>query len=782
MRWKLGMIARLAMVFLACLLLGLAQQAGAGEANAEGASEAGRKPIDIGVLSYRALDETRDAWAPTAAWLEARIPGYRFHIVPLYFEALRRTVAEGRVAFVLCNPEEYVLLRADHGLSAIATLMPMVEGHPVNRFGGVIFTRSDREDIQSLRDLKGKRVSAVSVESLGGYLAQAWSLYKSGIDARKDLQLHFSGMPHDNVVVDVLSGSADVGFVRTGVLEASIRKGRLNAAAIKLIHPQSVTGFGQRLSTDLYPEWPLAAMPDIDPELKKTVVLALLSMGPDSAPALKGGFYGFSPPANYAEVEALMVRLNLYPYEHQFGWRDVFERYAIWVVILLMFVVVAGVLATRHLRHTNLALNKALETTDELARQRTQLLASLGEGVYGIDREGRCSFINPAALTMLGFELGEVLGQDQHVLFHHSKPDGDPYPHGECPVRQTLQDGQRREGTETFICKDGTHLQVRLTVTPVQEYGDVMGAVVVFQDITEELQRLKRMQLLDAALKSAHNGIVITDRNGVIEWANPAMLRLTGYSLEETLGQGASLLGSGEQDAEFYEKLWATILSGAVWHGDLVNRRKDGSYYHEEMTITPVMDDNGAINHFIAVKQDITERKQLEENLQLLATTDSLTGVANRRHFLNRVSEEIKRIKRYGGTCVLIMLDLDHFKRINDTWGHATGDQVLRHFTQLVQGHLRDTDLLGRLGGEEFAVLLPETAQDGAVNLAERMRKHVEIEPARSEKGQIAYTVSLGLTSIAAQDGNPDAVLARADEALYQAKSNGRNQLAIVVP
>ncbi len=781
MRSTSGIIARAVALLLACLMMGLAQQVSSGESAAESTLSKSDVRVRIGVLSYRALNETWDAWSPTAAWLEARIPGYHFQIVPLYFEELRRAVAEGQVAFVLCNPEEYVLLRADHGLTAIATLMPVVEGHPVNRFGGVIFTRSERDDIQTLRDLKGKRISAVSVESLGGYLAQAWTLYKTGIDARKDFQLRFIGMPHDAVVTDVLSGNADAGFVRTGVLEASILKGRVEATAIKLIHPQSVMGFGQRLSTDLYPEWPLAAMPNIDPGLKKSIVLALLGMEPDSLPAQQGGFYGFAPPANYGEVEALMVRLSIHPFEKQFGWRDVFERYALWVVILLMFVVAAGVLATRHLRHTNLALNKALDTTDELARQRTQLLASLGEGVYGIDRTGHCSFINPAALNMLGFDLGEVLGQDQHMLFHHSKPDGSPYPHGDCPVRKTLLDGQRREGTETFVCKNGKPLHVRMTVTAVQEYGEVMGAVVVFQDITQELQRLKRMQLLDAALQSAYNGIVITDRHGVIEWANPAMLRLSGYDLEETLGQGTSLLGSDEQSPEFYENLWKTILSGTVWHGDLVNRRKDGSHYHEEMTITPVVDENGAINHFIAVKQDVTERKRMEEELQLLATTDSLTGVANRRHFLQRVSEELKRVKRYGGTCVLIMLDLDHFKLINDTWGHATGDQVLRHFTRVVQGHLRDTDLLGRLGGEEFGVLLPETDRDGAANLAERMRKHVETEPASSEKGEIAYTVSLGLTCIDAQDGSPDAPLARADEALYQAKSNGRNQLAVVV-
>lgn len=754
---------------LAWLLLALPQ--------AVRAEATGEAPINIGVLSYRSLDETQQAWAPTAAWLESRIPGHRFRIMPLYFGELGQAVAEGRVSFVLTNPEHYVLLHGDHGVSAIATLMPLVGGHPVNRFGGVIFTRADRQDIQGLADLKGKRVSTVSQESMGGYLAQYWTLLKSGVDPRRELDLRFTGMPHDNVVHEVMSGHADAGFVRTGILERNIEKGLIEASAIRVLNLQEIPGFTQWLSTDLYPEWPFAAMPGLDPTLKKAVALALLGMEPDSEAAKKGGYYGFSPTSSYAEVEALMVRLGMHPFKKAFGWRDVFEKYAPWIMALLLFIVMAAVLASRHLRRTNRALNSALDTSDELARQRTQLLASLGEGVYGIDRAGNCTFINTLALSMLGFELSEVLGRDQHALFHHRKADGSHYPHEECPIHLTLRDGVRRQETETFIRKNGQAFPVRMTVTPIREYGETLGAVVVFQDITEETQRLNHMRLLDAALKAADNGIVITDTDGHIEWANPAMLRLTGYDLEEAVGRKTSMLKSGVHDAAFYEKLWRTILSGEVWHGDVVNRRKDGTLYNEEMTITPVMDDKGVIHHFIAVKQDISERKLLEEELHQLATTDPLTGVANRRHFLKRVSEELKRLKRYGGSCALIMLDLDHFKRINDTRGHATGDSVLCHFTTLVQDHLRGSDLLGRLGGEEFAVCLAGTALEGAMGFAERVRRHAEGEPAASDRGHVAYTVSMGVTLIDPLDASPDDALARADEALYRAKEGGRNRV-----
>ncbi len=734
-------------------------------------------PVDIGVLSYRSIEETRKAWAPTAEWLDQQIPGYRFRIIPMFFDDLTQAVAERQVSFVMTNPEHFVLLHAGHGLNAVATLMPLAGDSPTDRFGGVIFARADRADLQHLVDLRGKRISAVSKNSMGGFLAQHWTLFKAGIDLREDVALTFTGMPHDNVVDEVLAGRADVGLVRTGVLESRIAAGRLDAKSIKLLNPRMDSGFPLMLSTDLFPEWPFAAMPGIPPDLEKAVTLALLKLPANADAAVKGDYFGFSPPANYAEVEALMVRLGLHPYRDKFGWRDVFERYARWISLLLAGFVLTGFLVTYLMRRTNHALNAALDRTRELAGQRTLLLSSLGEGVYGVDRQGHCDFINPAALAMLGFDMREVIGQDQHALFHHHKPDGSAYPHQECPIYLTLQDGIRRDVRGTFLRKDDTAFPVRMTATSLHDGHEISGAVVVFQDISDETQRLQRLQLLEAALNAAANGIVITDAKGTIEWVNPAMSRLTGYQLQETVGQNPRILKSGIHQESYYGELWQTIAAGRVWHGEVINKRKDGSLYHEEMTVTPVLDAQGITHHYVAVKQDVSARKRMEDELRQLATTDSLTGIANRRFFLQRATEELQRFKRYGGSVALLMLDLDHFKRINDTWGHAIGDRVLRHFTDQVQEHLRGTDILGRLGGEEFALLLPGAGIDGACGLAERLRQGIVATPVVAEAGEVAYTVSIGVTMLDARDNEPDAALARADAALYRAKESGRNRV-----
>jgi diguanylate cyclase (GGDEF)-like protein len=194
------------------------------------------------------------------------------------------------------------------------------------------------------------------------------------------------------------------------------------------------------------------------------------------------------------------------------------------------------------------------------------------------------------------------------------------------------------------------------------------------------------------------------------------------------------------------------------------------------LTVTPMLE-NGQLVGAEVVFQDISLRKAMEQELQRLATTDSLTGLPNRRHFMEQLEYELARIKRFGKPASLLMLDLDHFKRVNDTYGHAAGDAVLRHFAELAQTSLREIDLIGRLGGEEFGVLLPGTTQPGAIELAERLREAVAAAPVMAGEHQIPVTVSIGIAEFDPTDPHPDDILARADVALYKAKESGRNRV-----
>lgn len=188
-------------------------------------------------------------------------------------------------------------------------------------------------------------------------------------------------------------------------------------------------------------------------------------------------------------------------------------------------------------------------------------------------------------------------------------------------------------------------------------------------------------------------------------------------------------------------------------------------------------DERGKPLRMVGTVTDISERKRMEQELREMATTDYLTGLANRRHFLPRVTEEIARLERNGHRAVVMMLDLDHFKAVNDNFGHSAGDAVLRHFAHLMRDCLRKTDTPGRVGGEEFSVLLPDTAIEAALHLAERLRARVEQVPVNVHGLSIPVTVSIGLTPLCSTDMSPDDALQRADKALYQAKSSGRNRV-----
>ena len=211
--------------------------------------------------------------------------------------------------------------------------------------------------------------------------------------------------------------------------------------------------------------------------------------------------------------------------------------------------------------------------------------------------------------------------------------------------------------------------------------------------------------------------------------------------------------------------MWETILAGQKWRGELVNRRKDGSLYQEEMTITPVKGADGDITHFIAIKLDITERKLAEEQIRHLALTDPLTGLANYRRLFDALDSEIKRCGRSGRSFAVLLLDLDGLKKINDAHGHQVGSRALGRVANILRIHCRAIDTAARYGGDEFVVVLPETGSEAARLVAQRIS-----EESRNDGEEPSISVSAG-TAIFPQDGKTiDELLAAADRVLYREK------------
>jgi len=278
-----------------------------------------------------------------------------------------------------------------------------------------------------------------------------------------------------------------------------------------------------------------------------------------------------------------------------------------------------------------------------------------------------------------------------------------------------------------------------------------------------------------AAVDSSSAAILITDREGCVEYVNGAFSAITGFAADEMMGTVPELLRNGAAADDGERDLWQTILEGETWRGELCRSRKDGSLLWEDIAIAPVYDEGGAVTHIVSVNSDISQRKVMEEELRQQAVTDALTGVANRRRLMEAGANEVQRAERSYEPLSLMILDIDLFKRINDTLGHSAGDAVIRGVAQACAAQVRTFDTLGRLGGEEFALILPMTDATGAFELAERLRTAIAEMTVEWQGQPVRVTVSIGVAQNGAASLGFPSLLARADEALYQAKHAGRN-------
>lgn len=386
---------------------------------------------------------------------------------------------------------------------------------------------------------------------------------------------------------------------------------------------------------------------------------------------------------------------------------------------------------------------------------------------------------NSKTLEMFKCQRDEIIGKSPWQLSPDVQPDGVSSREKVLGYMNEVLDGQSRYFQWRHLRADGSVFETEISLSRIILKGNHFVQAII-RDVTERKLREEQIRLQAAALESAANAIVITDLKGHITWTNPAFSTLTGYTAGESLGLDMAILKSGKQEPEFYKDLWETILSGKVWQGEMENLHRDNSLYTEEQTITPVRDGAGNVTHFVAIKQDVTKRKQQEQQLSYLATHDPLTGLPNRRLLEDALKRAVARSRR-GVVNILMFMDLDNFKLVNDTLGHASGDQVLFNLTRVIQKHLRTGDLLVRFGGDEFAVLLEGIEIEEAMVVAERMRR--EVEEYRFVVGEHSFHLSLSI-GLAVVDGeeSPGVVLSRADTAMYMAKDQGRNRVVVYRP
>ena len=324
--------------------------------------------------------------------------------------------------------------------------------------------------------------------------------------------------------------------------------------------------------------------------------------------------------------------------------------------------------------------------------------------------------------------------------------------------------------------------------------------VLAESEVAQRSRAEMELRKLTRAVEQSPASIVITDLNGDIEYVNPRFSKVTGYGFDEVLGKNPRILNAGQTPAGTHQQMWQTLSAGREWHGEFLNRKKDGTFYPESAIISPITDQHGLVTHYLAVKEDISERKQaeaalkaanrelslrvaevegLQAELREQALHDPLTGLYNRRYLNEALAREVVRCRRENTPLSIIMADIDHFKMINDSYGHQAGDEVLVRVAALLKGQARGSDIACRYGGEEFLLVMPGSPLEFARKRAEEIRQKCAALTIEKRGTQLDVTLSFGIAVCPDHGLDGEEVIIKADQALYQSKAAGRNRVTV---
>lgn len=381
----------------------------------------------------------------------------------------------------------------------------------------------------------------------------------------------------------------------------------------------------------------------------------------------------------------------------------------------------------------------------------------------------RILYVNPAFCKMTGYASHELLGRTPRML-QGPQTSRDVL----AELRACLAEGRFFRGSTVNYRKDGSPYTVEWNISAVRDdAGCITHFVSVQQDLSAYMAVQTASSLLAQALDASPDAVIITNAQGVIEFANRGVEVITGYSLSDVIGRTPALFQSGQHDDAFYQRLWHTLQAGETFRATFVNRHKRGHLIHCEETISPVRLQQAGITHFVSIIKDLTDRVHAEQTLREQATQDGLTGLLNRRAGELQLESAYFAARELSKPFCVMLVDVDHFKAINDTHGHLVGDAVLQRLARVLRTSVRGTDHVARWGGEEFLLILPGCELAAALELAERIRARVH-GTGFDEVGVV--TSSVGVAQIRL-DETLAGLIDRADKALYAAKRAGRNQV-----
>ncbi len=413
------------------------------------------------------------------------------------------------------------------------------------------------------------------------------------------------------------------------------------------------------------------------------------------------------------------------------------------------------------------------------------IVESSDDAIIGKTIEGIIVSWNAGAEKIYGYTPQEMIGRSMLLLVPPDRPDELPQ------ILAKIKRGERIAHFETVrVRKDGRVVDISKSISPVKDRnGNIIGASTIARDITdnkriqteiikktEELEKASSiLRLAEKIFESANDGIVVTDIEGVIQMVNPAFITTTGYTLDELLGFTPRILRSGRHDEAFYKGMWEQLIKKGQWTGEIWNKRKNGELYPEWLSISAIHNDAGVITMYSAVCRDLSERLEYEEKIRHQAFHDALTGLPNRLLFQDHLEKALSLAKRNHKSLATFFLDIDGFKKVNDTLGHDVGDLLLQAVAQRLLSLVRSSDTVARMGGDEFTIILseiehPEDAALIANKVFEAIRK-----PFFLSEHTIHVTTSIGISLYPLNGQDIQTLMKQANSAMYITKNSGKN-------
>jgi PAS domain S-box-containing protein len=605
------------------------------------------KSLYIGILAYRPKAQVETHWQALIPYLDQHFKTYfhaeRFHIKVYDYLELESAIQRREIDFIVTNPASYVLLEHRLGLTQpLAGLVTEYQGIPMRGFGGTMLIKADRNDLNTLADIRDKRIGAVAKDSFGGYQMQAFELAQHGLNIAKVAKsIEMLGMPHDKIIQALIDGRIDVGFVRSGLLEEMLDEKKLAPGLLKVFNQQDLPGFPLAVSTRLYPEWPIAALPHVSPEHAAQFTAALLSLPEGSNITKAMGIHSFVIPYNYEPVRELARELRLPPYDvrPEISWDDIWlNHWPAITILMISLVLILGLLValfnyTRQLLYTRQQLQQGAKHLEYEKTHLRTLINTMPDLVWLKDPNGVYLTCNPLFEQLYGAKESEIIGKTD---FDFTTTEIAQF--FRAHDLAAIAASKPTVNLEWLTFKANGYQGYFETIkTPMLDSnGHLIGVLGIARDITERQQREQALAESEERFRKLFEDTMDASmllKNGYFSDANRACLELFGVDSTETFGKLSPALLSPERqpDGTLSSAKAETMMSIAINQGahffEWEHQRANGERFPAEVLLTRIRQNNQNIVHAVvrdisarvaaenAVRKDTELRKQIMESI-----------------------------------------------------------------------------------------------------------------------------------------------------------------------